>query len=108
MERRRLFGLAGAGAVGLVAAGAVGAAVRGSAATGVDIDGAVDFYGEHQAGIITPAQDRLHVVSFDIITTTDRAALVRMLKTWTAAAARLVAGRDAGPVGAVNGSPEAP
>ena len=107
MERRRLFGLAGAGAVGLVAAGAVGAAVRGSAATGIDISGAVDFYGDHQAGIVTPAQDRLHVVSFDV-TTTERAALVRLLKTWTAAAARLVAGRDAGPVGAVDGSPEAP
>jgi deferrochelatase/peroxidase EfeB len=107
MERRRLFGLAGAGAVGLVAAGAVGAAVRGSAATGADIGGAVEFYGQHQAGIITPAQDRLHVVAFDI-TTTDRAALVRLLKTWTAAAARLVAGHDAGPVGAVSGSPQAP
>ena len=71
------------------------------------VAGAVDFYGEHQAGIITPAQDRLHVVAFDVIAT-DRAALVRLLKDWTAAAARLTAGRDAGPVGAVDGAAQAP
>ena len=109
MERRRVLGLAGAGAAGLVAAGAVGAAVRGSAG-GDDlarVAGAVDFYGEHQAGIVTPAQDRLHVVAFDVITT-DRAALVRLLKDWTAAAARLTAGRDAGPVGAVDGAAAGP
>jgi len=109
MERRRVLGLAGAGAAGLVAAGAIGAAVRGSAG-GDDLSGvagAVDFYGEHQAGIITPAQDRLHVVALDV-TTSDRAALVRLLKDWTAAAARLTAGRDAGPVGAVNGVAQAP
>ena len=26
------------------------------------------FYGEHQAGIVTAAQDRLHFVAFDVIT----------------------------------------
>jgi deferrochelatase/peroxidase EfeB len=109
MERRRVLGLAGAGAAGLVAAGAIGAAVRGSD-SGDDasrVADAVDFYGVHQAGIITPAQDRLHVVAFDV-TSSDRAALVRLLKDWTAAAARLTAGRDAGPVGAVKGAAAAP
>ena len=31
-------------------------------------DAAVPFHGEHQAGIVTPAQDRLHFVAFDVIT----------------------------------------
>jgi len=110
LSRRKLFGLAGAGAAGLVTAGAVGFGLRGSA----DIpDGPagpadpVEFFGEHQAGIVTPAQDRLHFVAFDIITT-DRDELAQLLRDWTAAAAAMTAGRDAGPGGAVGGAPEAP
>jgi deferrochelatase/peroxidase EfeB len=71
IPRRRLLGLAGAGAAGLATAGAVGAALRGSAAPPAT-DSAADavaFYGAHQAGIVTPAQDRLHFVAFDVITT---------------------------------------
>jgi deferrochelatase/peroxidase EfeB len=106
--RRRLLGLAGAGAAGLVTAGAVGAALRGSGAPATDAAGAaVPFFGPHQAGIVTPAQDRLHFVAFDV-NTSDRAAVIGLLQDWTAAAARMTAGRDAGPIGAVNGQPEAP
>ena len=68
---------------------------------------AVDFYGEHQAGIVTPAQDRLHFVAFDVISNR-REELVELLRKWSAAAQRLTAGRDAGVIGAVNGRPEAP
>jgi deferrochelatase/peroxidase EfeB len=110
LPRRRLLGLAGAGAAGLAAAGVAGALVRGSAEEPVDVNSAVDaveFYGEHQAGILTPAQDRLHFVSFDV-TTTDRADLVELLRAWTDAAARMTRGQDAGRIGAVNGRPEAP
>lgn len=110
LPRRQLLGWAGAGAAGLVAAGGLGYAVR-SVTEGGDAmppaAGAVDFYGEHQAGIVTPAQDRLHFVAFDV-TTKRREDLVRLLRDWTAAAARMTAGRDAGPVGAVSGHPEAP
>ena len=67
-------------------------------------DDAVPFTGAHQAGIVTPAQDRLHFVAFDV-TTDDRDELVEMLQAWTAAARRMTAGRDAGPVGAVDGEP---
>jgi deferrochelatase/peroxidase EfeB len=69
--------------------------------------GAVSFLGEHQAGITTPAQDHLHFVAFDVITDR-RAELVDLLRAWTAAGIRLTAGKDAGPVGAVSGLPEAP
>jgi deferrochelatase/peroxidase EfeB len=68
---------------------------------------AVAFHGEHQAGITTPTQDRLHFVAFDVITK-DRARLVEMLKEWTAAAARMTRGQDAGVLGAVGGQAEAP
>jgi deferrochelatase/peroxidase EfeB len=110
LPRRRLLGLAGAGAAGLAAAGVAGALVRGTAQGSVNVNSAVaaiDFYGEHQAGILTPAQDRLHFVSFDV-TTTDRADLVELLRAWTDAAARMTQGQDAGRIGAVDGRPEAP
>jgi len=42
------------------------------------------------------------------VLTKDRAELVQMLKDWTAAAARMTAGQDAGPVGATAGILEAP
>src|SRR4051794_37083802 len=112
LSRRRFFGLAGAGTAGVLAAGAAGgvlgrATAEEPASPGVAATDAVPFTGSHQAGIVTPAQDRLHFVAFDVITE-DRAELVAMLQAWTAAARRMTAGRDAGPVGAVAGSPFAP
>jgi deferrochelatase/peroxidase EfeB len=108
LSRRGLLGLAGVGAatagaagIGMVAAGRDGAdAGRGTGA-------AVPFHGGHQAGIVTPTQDRLHFVAFDL-TTASRRELVDLLRTWTEAAARMTAGRDAGPLGAVAGPAEAP
>ncbi|TAK70141.1 MAG: deferrochelatase/peroxidase EfeB [Actinomycetota bacterium] len=112
LSRRRLLGLAGAGVVGAAGLGAAGVAVA-AARDGDKKEPAVaeppvvDFYGEHQAGIVTPAQDRLHFVAFDLVTD-DRAAVIGMLKAWTAAAARMTQGHDAGPVGAVSGHLDAP
>jgi deferrochelatase/peroxidase EfeB len=112
VSRRRAMALAGAGVAGVagVAAGAA-ALARGTAdapASGVgDPAGAVPFHGEHQAGITTAAQDRLHFVAFDVVTKR-RERLVEMLQEWTAAAARMTAGKDAGVIGAVNGIPAAP
>jgi deferrochelatase/peroxidase EfeB len=100
MSRRQLLGLAGAG----VAVAAVGGAAAsdlgrgGPAAPGPASP--VPFYGEHQAGVTTAAQDRLHVAAFDL-TTSRRAELVGLLRAWTEAAVRMCAGRDAGPAGAV-------
>jgi deferrochelatase/peroxidase EfeB len=112
MNRRSALGLAGGVGVGaLGVAGAVSLAAR-----PVDVDtnpaaaggaAGVPFYGKHQAGITTPMQDHLHFVAFDVITG-KRAELVDLLQTWTAAAARMTSGLDAGPLGAVGGAPEAP
>ena len=38
------------------------------------VDRTYPFYGEHQAGIVTPAQDRLHFAAFDVITDVPRRA----------------------------------
>ncbi|TWH75015.1 deferrochelatase/peroxidase EfeB [Modestobacter roseus] len=110
LSRRRFFGLAGAGTAGVLAAGAAGGAIGRATAEvppaggAADTTGAVPFTGAHQAGIVTPAQDRLHFVAFDVVTD-DRAELVEMLQAWTAAARRMTAGQDAGEVGAVGGGP---
>lgn len=110
LSRRSLIGAAGAGVVAAAAAGA-GArelVVREEAeADTADATGAVPFHGSHQAGIVTPAQDRLHFATFDMTATTRR-ELVDLLAAWTTAAAQMTAGRDAGLTGAVRGPAEAP
>jgi deferrochelatase/peroxidase EfeB len=65
---------------------------------------AVPFYGERQAGIITPQQDRLHFAAFDV-TAKKPVELVELLRVWTRAAARMCNGDPAVPGDPV---PEAP
>ena len=110
LTRRRLIGVgAGAAVVGAVAGvGGAYAATHVSddptAAGDPASDDAVAFRGERQAGIITPAQDRMHFVALDVVTK-DKAALADMLKAWTRAAERMTAGAEAAPGGVVGGGP---
>ena len=107
LSRRRLLGAAGVGAVaGAGVALAVPAVARAGSMQSAD-DVAYSFYGEHQAGIVTPAQDRLHFTAFDL-TSTSRADLVRLLKAWTVAAERMTRGAAAGEFGATGGSYDGP
>jgi deferrochelatase/peroxidase EfeB len=110
LPRRRLFGLVGASAAG-VAAGVVGDRLLASSPENIEnvsaAAQAVPFYGAQQAGIVTPAQDRMHFVAFDV-TTKDRAELVSMLRQWSDAAQRMTEGLEATDRGAVGGHPEAP
>ena len=108
ISRRSLLGAAGAGA--LVTVGGAGYFARASTDTepaATYVNDVVPFAGEHQAGIVTPAQDRLHFAAFDI-TTDDRDDVVSLLQDWTAAAAAMTAGREVGTYGAVAGPPQAP
>ena len=94
LTRRALLG---AGAAGL-AATAYGVGAR-------DSEGApatVPFAGDHQAGIATPAQDRLHFAAFDAAGDADLRALLR---AWSRAAERMTARAAAGPA---NADPLAP
>ncbi|MEU7739129.1 iron uptake transporter deferrochelatase/peroxidase subunit [Nonomuraea sp. NPDC049158] len=108
MSRRKLFGMgaAGAAAVGVGAVATRSLLEEPPVAHAASISDPVPFYGEHQAGIVTPAQDRLHFVSFDVITD-KRAELVELMQEWTAAAARMVQGKEAGTFGTLGGVPEA-
>ncbi|MDQ2709234.1 MAG: iron uptake transporter deferrochelatase/peroxidase subunit [Actinomycetota bacterium] len=109
MSRRKLLGVAGAG-VALAGAGAAAgiAATSGSLGSPLrPVADSVEFFGEHQAGIVTPAQDRMHFVALDV-STGDRAQLAELLRTWSAAAQRLTAGAELTPRGAVGGNPAAP
>jgi deferrochelatase/peroxidase EfeB len=100
VTRRHLLaqgGLAGAG-LGLGAAGgfAIGRASADDGEAPSQAAATVPFHGEHQAGIATAAQDRLHFAAFDL--TTDRAGDLRdLLRAWTDAAARMTAGEPVGP-----------
>ncbi|MGD9986036.1 iron uptake transporter deferrochelatase/peroxidase subunit [Pseudonocardia sp.] len=106
LSRRALFGLAGAGVVVAGGAAAIGyaAGTSGGPAGG---PGVVPFRDVHQAGIATPAQDRLHFVALDL-TTTDRVAVARLLARWATAAERMTAGEETAANGAVGGNPLAP
>jgi deferrochelatase/peroxidase EfeB len=55
-------------------------------------EGAVPFYGVHQAGVATPAQDYLSFAAFDLSSEAVE-DLREVLQQWTAAAASLTAGQ---------------
>ena len=96
-SRRHLLGVAGVGALA-TGAGVGGFAVAGGGDPRAE-PSAYPFHGRHQAGIVTPAQDRLHFAAFDV-TTRSRGAVVRLLRDWSRAAAMLTAGRTVGSDGA--------
>jgi deferrochelatase/peroxidase EfeB len=94
-SRRGLLAAAG----GLVAAGGTVAARAASAPAVANASaGTVAFWGDHQAGIVTPAQSHCYFAAFDL-TTEKRDGVVTLLRTWTEAAARMTAGQTAGPLG---------
>ncbi|HEY6688121.1 MAG TPA: iron uptake transporter deferrochelatase/peroxidase subunit [Propionibacteriaceae bacterium] len=110
VSRRGLLGAAGAGLAGLAAGAAGGFALGSEQATpSPQASGSrtYPFYGEHQAGILTPVQDRLHFAAFDVITDS-REELAQLLKDWTAAAARMTQGFGAGELGPTSGPYAAP
>jgi deferrochelatase/peroxidase EfeB len=91
---RRVFlggsALLGAGA----AAGAAGGALstREAGPGSADHGAAVAFFGPHQAGIDTAAQDRLAFAAFDLMTT-KRSDVEELLREWTRASVAMCAGR---------------
>lgn len=93
----------GAAAAGVAVAGAAGAGGFGIGRATAPLPGGtlVDFHGEHQSGIVTAQQDHLHFAAFDL-TTDSRDRLIALLRTWTQAAATLMAGSQIGS-GAVGG-----
>ena len=103
ISRRRLLASAGVGAAA-VGFGGGGLLAGRRLAEADDGTGNVPFYGEHQAGIGTAAQDRLHFAAFDLLSE-DPAELRELMRLWTVAAAEASAGEM---VGSVNDVPLAP
>ncbi len=104
ITRRRLLTSAGAGAAGLGLGGAGGFLIGQEAAQAADGTGSVPFHGEHQAGIDTAAQDRLHFAAFDLVTNS-RAELRELLRAWSLAAAEMTAGEMIGDANGVQPAP---
>jgi deferrochelatase/peroxidase EfeB len=93
----------GAAGIASVAATTLGGSI--DAAGAVTRDVIVPFHGRHQAGIVTPAQDRLMFAAFDVADGTERGDVIDLLQQWTRASERMAAGL---PVGNDNASLDAP
>ncbi|TXK85366.1 iron uptake transporter deferrochelatase/peroxidase subunit [Paenibacillus sp. N3.4] len=100
MNRRAFLGMTAAGAAGIVLGDLMGKAqsspadkgtLAGSAAAAT-MDETISFYGAHQSGVVTPAQNFANVAAFDV-TTSDVKELKELLQTWTEMAALLMAGK---------------
>jgi deferrochelatase/peroxidase EfeB len=96
--RRRLIKSAGIGAAGIgLGAGGYLVGQESAEASEGSGTGTVPFFGPHQAGIDTPAQDRLHFAAFDLLSE-DPKALRELMQEWSAAAAEMTAGEMIGDV----------
>ncbi len=108
VSRRVLLGAAGACLLGIggVAGWLARSSRDGDSPTGTTPTSSLYFFhGIHQAGIVTPAQDRLHFATFDV-TADSRAELVALLQDWTVAAARMTSALGAGERGPASGPPD--
>jgi deferrochelatase/peroxidase EfeB len=106
LSRRALLSLAGAGAAGLAIGGGAGAAIAAGVTAAAGTSGTpivYPFFGEHQAGITTPAQDRLHFAAYTVSEGTTRDELIELMQDWTVAAERLTRGLEVVEGGAVDG-----
>ena len=101
LSRRQLLGgigLAGAGAAigGMAGASGLGPFIESAGAATPSGQAIVPFYGSHQAGIATPAQDRLVFATLTVVDGTDRTALGDLLSDWSDAAAKMTRGQLVG------------
>jgi len=106
LSRRRFLatscGFAAVAGVGLNASAApeaTNALKEGSGPAQGNIRNATEpFWGNHQGGILTPAQGHTYFAALDLVAT-ERDDVIKMLKQWAAAAARMTSGQTAEPLG---------
>jgi deferrochelatase/peroxidase EfeB len=91
MEQSRRGLLAGAGGLAALAGAALGARPVAAAAALPPVEA---FHGAHQAGIVTAQQSHSSFAALDLLTN-KRDEVVRLLRGWTDAAARMTAGETA-------------
>ncbi|MHA6534609.1 iron uptake transporter deferrochelatase/peroxidase subunit [Paenibacillus sp. BAC0078] len=108
LSRREMLRLTGASGLGLLlgggSVGGIMAAGQAAAPPQASSADSIPFYGTHQAGILTPAQNFLCFAAFDL-TTTKLADVKKLLQAWTTAAAALTSGSL---IGSVNDNPNLP
>ncbi|WNS82290.1 iron uptake transporter deferrochelatase/peroxidase subunit [Domibacillus sp. DTU_2020_1001157_1_SI_ALB_TIR_016] len=96
ISRRSVLKAGGIGAAGLfIGASGAGSLLSLGASASEKSTGTVSFYGTHQAGITTPAQNHLYFAALTL-TTTERAEVIALFKEWTAAAAQMAEGKSIG------------
>jgi deferrochelatase/peroxidase EfeB len=105
LTRRTLLASAAGGGIAAAAGGGFVLAREGDSEPASAGSQTVAFHGRHQAGIATPAQDRLHFAAFDVEDGLRAGDLRGLLREWSQAAARMTAGR---PVGDANHEALAP
>jgi deferrochelatase/peroxidase EfeB len=106
VSRRKFLGGVGAVGVGAVAAGFGGGyATRAAASSNDDDTATVPFYGRYQAGIVTPAQDRLAFGALNLVAGAAPAQVQAMLRNWTKAAALMTQGQLVGDTTSLNAPP---
>jgi deferrochelatase/peroxidase EfeB len=105
VSRRALLASAAGGGLAAAAAGGFAAGRVDDHEPTKGADETVAFHGRHQAGIATPAQDRLHFAAFDVEDGLRAEDLGGLLRAWSAAAGRMTTGR---PVGDANQEAIAP
>jgi len=91
---------AAAGAAPLLSPAAAAAAAESASGS----SGTVPFYGAHQAGIVTPAQDDLQFAALDMVSDSI-ADLRNLMRAWSTAAAKMARGELIGPVRTGNRPP---
>jgi deferrochelatase/peroxidase EfeB len=98
VSRRRFLATVGAVGGGALAVGvASGVAVANATeAPTTPSSSTVDFYGPHQAGIATPAQDRLAFGSLNLVDGARASDVRDLLRDWTEAAAKMTTGQLVG------------
>jgi deferrochelatase/peroxidase EfeB len=95
LTRRTLLASAAGGGIAAAAGGGFVLGREGQSEPAA-VDQTVAFHGRHQAGIATPAQDRLHFAAFDIEEGLGADDLRGLLREWSRAAERMTAGRSVG------------
>ncbi|MCL6603751.1 MAG: deferrochelatase/peroxidase EfeB [Paenibacillus sp.] len=113
LSRRDMLRLTGVGGLGLLlGGGGIGSILAArsvtATATAPQTDTAlvdsIPFYGDHQAGIVTPAQNFLCFAAFDL-TTSKLSDVKKLFQAWTTASASLTSGQL---IGSVNDNPNLP
>jgi len=100
VSRRRVFGTAGISAAVAGLAGLAGGYALGHEGAEEPESDSITltypFRGDHQAGILTPAQDNLFLAAFDVAQGASAAELKALLTEWTTASEQMCAGELVG------------